>query len=563
MKILGIHIGHDSGASLLIDGKIIADVSEERFVRIKHYAGLPIRSIEYCLQAGKIKMEDIDYIALPSLEPSNTLKFLFENMPSSGTFMNKIKKIAKYNLEKMQILPSIKPPLYIKRFKLSEKTQFSKIEHHTAHAASAYFTTGSSEKQLIVTIDGGGDGYSICIYRGENGEIIPLKKFPYIASIGLFYSNVTESLGWWHGDGEGKTMGLAPYGNYENVKGLLDPFYPHFKDGELIKHHDFGQAFVYNENGSIQWHFDEAYEIKKLVEKFGPEDIAAEAQRVLEEQVMNIIFPWLEKENTRNLCCAGGVFLNVKLNQRIWYSGKVKNHHIFPNPGDGGLSLGAALYLYHQLQNHTQHQKISDLYWGPEFSNKEIENILVNRNLKFRYDENISKTCASYLADGKIVGWFQGRMESGPRALGSRSIIMSPMSAKNKDIINARVKFREGFRPFCPSMIIESRDDFLEGARNEEFMITSFDVKPSAAHEIPAVVHVDGTVRPQVLRREANPKYYDLIKFFGDITGVPVILNSSFNVRGEPIVCNPSDAIKCFYDTGLDCLAIGDFLIEK
>lgn len=563
MKILGVHIGHDSGASLIIDGKIIADVSEERFVRIKHYAGLPLRSIEYCLIAGKITIDDIDFISIPSLQSANSFRDLFENFSFTDHTSIKTKKIVKTILEKFQILPSIKPPLYMKKFSLNNRTKVTNIEHHLAHAASAYYTCGSHEKQLIVTIDGAGDGYSICIWRGENGEILPLKKFSTDASIGWFYSNVTEALGWWHGDGEGKTMGLAPYGRSENIKGLLDPFYPKFKDGELIESHNFGQPFYYNENGGIQWHFDEAYEIKKLVDKYGAENIAAEAQRVLEEQVMNVIFPWLERENTKNLCCAGGVFLNVKLNQRIWYSGKVKNHHIFPNPGDGGLSLGAALFINHQSGISNHNQRISDLYWGPHFDNDEIKNILVSRNLPFETVENISKRCAQLLAEGKIIGWFQGRMEAGPRALGSRSIIMSPMSAKNKDIINARVKFREGFRPFCPSLIYEAEELFLDKARLEEFMITSFDANPKNADKIPAVVHVDGTVRPQMVKREVNPKYYDLIKFFGDITGVPVLLNSSFNVRGEPIVCTPSDAIKCFYDTGLDYLAIGDFLLKK
>jgi carbamoyltransferase len=563
MKILGVHIGHDSGASLIIDGKIIADVAEERFVRIKHFAGLPSHSIDYCLKTGKISIEDIDHLAIPAIQSSYSLGFLFDNLSFPNTCGVKFKKLIKMELEKRHVLPLIKPPLYIKKFSLDKKIKIFNTEHHLAHAASAYYTCGSLEKQLIVTIDGTGDGYSICIWRGENGTITPLKKFSSVASIGWFYSNVTEALGWWHGDGEGKTMGLAPYGKSENVRGLLDPFYPKFKDGDLIEPHNFGRPYNFNENGSIQWHFDEAFEIKKLVDKYGPEDIAAEAQRVLEEQVINIVFPWLERENTKNLCCAGGVFLNVKLNQRIWYSGKVIHQHIFPNPGDSGLSLGAALYLYHQLSKIHQIQKISDLYWGPSFENNDIKNILINRNLKFEVIENISKKCAQLLADGNIIGWFQGKMESGPRALGSRSILMSPMSAKNKDIINARVKFREGFRPFCPSIIQEAKDDFLANSRPEEFMITSFDANSKNADKIPAVVHVDGTVRPQLVKRDANPKYYDLIKFFGEITSVPVLLNTSFNVKGEPIVCTPSDAIKCFYDTGLDCLAMGDFLVMK
>lgn len=568
MKILGIHIGHDSGASLVVDGTVVADVAEERFTRIKHYAGIPIQSIEYCLSEGKISFEDIDHIAIPSLQQSPSLYFLFENLPKKISLNKKIRNFLQAKFKKIHSHPSLippqqKPPLYIKKFTLSPKTTITYIEHHAAHAASAYYTSGSSGKKLIVTIDGIGDECSIGLWRGEKNQITPLKKFSADASLGWFYSNVTEALGWWHGDGEGKTMGLAPYGKTDEVSGLLEGFHPKFSEGRLISPHDFGPYYTYNENGAVQFHFDEAYEIKKLIDIYGSANIAAEAQKILEDQVMNIILPWLNIERTSNLCCAGGVFLNVKLNQRIWYSGKVSEQHIFPNPGDGGLSLGAALYLYHKLVRDQPLLKLDHIYWGPQFTNDTLRRILQNRNIPFVSDENIAKTCAKLLSEGKIIGWFQGRMESGPRSLGSRSILMSPTSAENKDIINAKVKFREGFRPFCPSMLAEERDTYLSNARLEEFMITSFDAEPNHMDKIPAVVHVDGTVRPQMVKRETNPKFYDLIRYFGDITGIPVLLNSSFNVRGEPIVCSPSDAIKCFYDTGLDYLAIGDYLVRK
>lgn len=563
MRILGIQIGHDSGASLVVDDQIVADAAEERFTRIKHYSGLPINAIDFCLKAGCISISDIDFIGVPSKNSYPELNFLLdlkggklEKKSGPGRTLEFARRIMKSS--------TAKPPLYIKNFPIKDSTEIIHVEHHLAHAASAYYTCGSQENQLIVTMDGAGDGSSICIWRGEGGRIIPLKKFPVSASLGWFYSNVTEALGWWHGDGEGKTMGLAPYGDYAKVNGLLDAYYPKFSNGELVKPHDFGPAYFWNENGAYQWHFDESYEIKKLViGKYGRENIAAEAQRILEEQATDIIFAWLEKENIKNLCCAGGVFLNVKLNQMIWNSDKVKNHHIFPNAGDAGLPLGAALYVYYKLSNQSKMEKIFNISWGPQFSNAEIEAILEGRGLKYEHCKDISKRCAELLAEGKIIGWFQGRMESGPRALGNRSILMSPEKAENKDIINARVKFREAFRPFCPSIIEESRCEYLNGSREEPFMITSFDANTAKRDKIPAVVHVDGTVRPQTVREEVNPKYYDLIKRFGDITGIPVILNTSFNIRGDPIVCSPRDAIKCFYDTGLDYLAIGDFLLSK
>jgi carbamoyltransferase len=562
MNILGIHIGHDSSASLVVDGKIVADAAEERFARIKHYSGLPINAIDFCLKAGNISIRDIDFIAVPAKGSCPKLNFLLDlkgEKLEKGSGPRRMLEFA-HRIIRFGVT---KPPLYIKNFPIKDSTEIIHVRHHLAHAASAYYTCGSQEKQLIVTMDGVGDSFSVSIWRGENGRVAPLKNFPSSASVGWFYSNVTEALGWWHGDGEGKTMGLASYGDYAKVKGLLDAYYPKFNKGELVKSHDFGIPYSWNENGAYQWHFDESYKIKNLIDKYGREDIAAEAQRILEEQVMDIIFAWLEKENTKNLCCAGGVFLNVKLNQRIWNSGKVKNHHIFPNPGDAGLSLGAALYVYYKLSEQSKINKITDVYWGPQFSNDEIESILKGRSLKYEYCEDISERCAELLAEGKIIGWFQSRMESGPRALGNRSILMSPEKAENKDIINARVKFREAFRPFCPSILEEARQEYLNGSREEPFMITSFDVNATKRDKIQAVAHVDGTVRPQTLQRKVNPKYHDLIKRFGDITGIPVLLNTSFNIRGEPIVCSPRDAIKCFYDTGLDYLAIGNFLLSK
>lgn len=562
MNILGIHSGHDSSASLVMDGKIIADVAEERFTRIKHYAGLPINSIEYCLKAGNISINDTDVIAIPKKSRSFKLDSLL-GVEGRRNIKEKI-EYAIYNYAKKILQLGVdKPPIYMKNFRLNNSTEVMHVEHHLAHAASAYYTSRIDKKILIVTCDGIGDGFSIAIWRGENCKIEPLLKIGEEGSIGWFYGIVTEALGWWHGDGEGKTMGLAPYGNFSKVKGILEGFYPKFKNGRLVKPHNFGIPYSHNEKGARHWHFDEAYEIQKLIKKYGGENIAAEAQRILEEQVMDVVFSWLEREKTKNLCCAGGVFLNVKLNQRIWNSARVERYHIFPNAGDGGLALGAALYAYYKLSGESAIDNVTNVYWGPKFSDKEIELILKNRNLKYERCEDISKRCAELLADGKIIGWFQDKMESGPRALGNRSILMDPRKAENKDLINSKVKFREAFRPFCPSIIEEAREEYLKDSREEPFMITSFDANNAKRDKIPAVVHVDGTLRPQTVKREINPKYWDLIKKFGDLTGVPVVLNTSFNIRGEPITCSPRDAIKCFYVTGMDYLAIGNFLLSK
>ncbi|KAF0135188.1 MAG: carbamoyltransferase [Candidatus Saganbacteria bacterium] len=562
MKILGVHIGHDSSAALVIDGEIVADVAEERFTRTKHYAGLPIHSIAYCLESQGLSMTDIDFVAVPTSGSVEDLNFLFDLTVQQQEAKSKQRRLAEL-LSRIRRISLAVPPIYMRSFPVSKSMRIVHVEHHLAHAASAYYTSGTREKQLVVTMDGVGDGYSTCVWRAEEGKIIPLKKMNVSASLGGFYSNVTEALGWWHGDGEGKTMGLAPYGDYNKVKGVLDKYYPKFNGGDIVEPHDFGQPYFWNENGAFQYHYDEAYDIRELINKHGREHIAAEAQRVLEEQTAEIIYPWLEKENTRNLSCSGGIFLNVKLNQRIWESGKVSKQHIFPNAGDSGLAVGAALQVYYDMNPTAPIRSLSNLFLGPEYSAKEIEAILKLRSLSYRFIENIPAFAAKLLAENKIVAWFQGRMESGPRALGNRSILMSANKAENKDIINARVKFREAFRPFCPSLLWEKKNDYMEKARDENFMITSFTCKEGKRNKIPAVVHADATLRPQTIKKEDNEKYWNLINEFGKLTGEYVLLNSSFNVMGEPIVNHPRQAIRCFYDCGLDYLVMGNFVLSK
>ena len=562
MNVLGIHIGHDSGAALIRDGRIVADAAEERFTRVKHYCGLPIHSVEYCLRSQGLAVTDLDAVAVPTLSSVPDLNFLF----ALDGARREPKTKARQTLDFVRAImkkADVKPPLYIKNFPLSRKTEIVHVEHHLAHAASAYYTSGTRDKQLLVTIDGAGDGLSIGLWRGEHGRITRLHEFPTSASLGWFYSNVTEALGWWHGDGEGKTMGLAPYGDYNKCQGVLDRFTPKFQNGELIESHDFGRNCYWNENGAIQWHLDEAADIQKLVKEYGAEHIAAEAQRVLEEQVKNIIFPWMEREQTRHLSTAGGVMLNVKLNQRLWESGRIDQHHTYPNPGDAGLAAGAALYVYHQANPDAPIYGLADLYFGPEFSDAEIEQALKLRRIEYRRVEDVTTFAAEQLARDRIVAWFQGRMESGPRALGARSILMSANRAENKDIINARVKFREAFRPFCPSLLWERKEEYLENARDEFFMITSFTCKPSRRAKVPAVVHADQTLRPQTVKSDFHPRFWNLINEFGKLTGEYLLLNTSFNIMGEPIVCHPREAIRCFYDNGLDTLILGNFILEK
>ena len=561
MVILGIHIGHDSCAALIKEGEILADVQEERFSRVKHSSNVPIRSIQYCLDYARIKnINEVNYIAFSQNSIPSKARVLFGLGNEDKSLLEKAMGIIKDSLG----LSNQGIPIYFPDFKINDPSKCKFTEHHLSHAASAYYTQPEHDKCLIFTIDGVGDHVSTAAWLGNGNKIVPLVKYGKEAGIGHAYSIITEGLHWIHGDGEGKTMGLAPYGNYENCKGIVNDIFPLFKDEHLVKSAVIHEASFWEESGSMQYHMKEASNARELIKKYGKEDVAAEAQRKLEDNIMNFIFGWCKKTGIRKIACAGGVFLNVKLNQRIWNSrgSLIEFQHIYPNPGDSGLAVGAALNVYYQF-NKFEGSTIDNLYKGPSYSNQEIEDLLKVRKLNYQYVENPSLKAAELLVQNKIVAWFQGRMESGPRALGNRSILMSPNKPENKDLINARVKFREGFRPFCPSILYEKRDVYLKDARNEFFMITSFDMQEAKKHKIPAVVHVDGTGRPQLVTKEKNPRYWELINAFGDLTGEYAVLNTSFNIMGEPIINNPKEAIRGFYDSGLDAIFINNFLLEK
>ncbi len=566
MNILGVRYGHDSGAALVVDGKVVANVSEERLTRIKHDTSFPIRSIALCLELAGINSEEIDCLAIPSNSIPEAF-FTFFSIPQSivPTGVISIKgKIEGYMKKGLRIAEPNVPilPLYQKPLVLSPKCRIHLCEHHRAHAASAYYSSGlAGEKALIVTMDGIGENVAVAFWKGEKESISSLMKMDGGASLGYFYSNATEAMGWRHGSGEWKVMGLAPYGTPQ--PDALKGYYPEFENGKLVKPRIYGSFGRWNDHGANHYHGRDAAPLETFVKKLGRENFAAEAQRVVEEEAFKLILPWIKKEKTRHLCCAGGFFLNVKFNQKLWYTGELDTQWVYPDCGDSGLPVGAAFDAYYSKYEAQPIERMSHLYFGPEFSNDEIKQILDDRCLSYQYTTNPAKDTAKYLSDNRVVGWFQGRMESGPRALGNRSILMSPLNANNKDIINAKVKYREKFRPFCPSLLYERRDDYLVSARDEFFMVTSFDVKENKKDKIPAVVHVDGTARPQMVRKEVNPLYHQLIDEFEKITGEGIILNTSFNIRGEPIVCNPREAIRCFYDTGLDVLVLGNYIIEK
>ncbi|MBI4680019.1 MAG: hypothetical protein HY753_02105 [Nitrospirae bacterium] len=543
------------------DETISPEVLNSKLIEFIKTISFPLSAIQYCLEAGNVRSEELDILAIPTtvIQDAFFSFFTIGEANVSGDLRKLLRKNLANGVYSSPSAPVL--PLYQRPFVLSEKCKIELVEHHLAHAASACYTSGLyNEKALVVTLDGVGDGVSTAIWRFEKNRIEKLQQYDASSSLGWFYANATEALEWRHGSDEWKVMGLAPYGVPH--PGALKGYHPEFKEGILVKGHGYGNFGRWNDHGANHYHGKDALALNKIAQKLGREDFSAEVQRVVEEQAFNLILPWLEREKTRHLLCAGGFFLNVKFNQKLWYKDRLDTQWIYPNCGDSGLPVGAALYVYYMSHPEKRHVRLTDLYSGPQFSNEEIKKILEDRGVSYRYVENPSEEAAKYLTKNYVLGWFQGRMEAGPRALGNRSILMSPLRAENKDLINKKIKYREPFRPFCPSMLYE-KQDYLINPRDERFMVTSFDVKEEKKGAIPAVIHIDGTARPQMVKREINPRYYDLIMAFGNLTGEYVILNTSFNIKGEPIVCNPREAIKCFYDTGIDVLIMNNFVIEK
>ena len=421
--ILGIHIGHDSGAAFIKEGKILAAVNEERFMRVKHYSQVPLNSIEYCLKYADINIRDVDAIAF-SCNPDLTIyapflkydKDIHRRLSTgeNGSFKKEIipdlvkilRKLGNFIFSKgfkEQLKYKTNSPTYFKPIELSGNIPIYVINHHLAHAASAFYTSGFKSNSLIITSDGiGSGGTSTAVWQVKDGEIKPILKIGRNGSLGWFYGIITEGLGWWIGNGEGKTMGLAPYGNPEIVKKRVIPFLPIYKNGHLKKGYNFSHPITLSILDAIHWHFQESEYIKRLQQQIKREDIAAAAQALLEEQMFEFASFWVKKENTRYLCCAGGVFLNVKLNQYLSENLNLDDFYVFPNAGDGGLALGAALQADYEIRRKSKYIAISDMYFGPEFSNNEIEAILELRKIKYEKVDNIADECSENLSNSFI-----------------------------------------------------------------------------------------------------------------------------------------------------------------
>lgn len=568
MNVLGFSTTHDAGATLLKDGNIVAAVNEERFNRTKHYGYLPFESIRYCLEEGGLSPSDLDAVAVPSETLRTDAKLLLDcdyttkNISRGESSL--VRKVTRSTAETVRGISkrNTEIPDYARTVSFPDGLDVHLVNHHESHAASAYYACGHDDA-LVVTLDGLGDRLSGTVWYAEDGEMRPLQQWGREGSLGWFYGIVTQALGWWIGNGEGKTMGLGSYVEVEPATiEALRPYVPKYRDGKLVDGYSFSRPSRWRVSDTLHWSFEEAEGIERIIEEHGREQVAAAAQHLLEEQVIEVIKPWLDETGASHLAAAGGVFLNVQVNSRVLRETDVDDYFVFPNAGDGGLPTGAAFTSIRSMNDEIGPIEFDNVYFGPDITEGATEK-LDARQLDYSVPDNIIEEAADMLANGKILAWCQGRMEYGPRALGNRSILIDPTQEDSMDRVNARVKFRDSWRPFAPSMLADAADEYLVDPVYDPFMLTAFEVREEKREEIPAVTHVDGTTRPQMVRKDVNESYWRLIKAFEDRTGTPVLLNTSFNLSGDPIVCDAVDAVETFYASGLDGLVIGESLLTK
>jgi len=572
MYILGINAYHgDSSACILKDGIVIAASEEERFRRIKHWAGFPSEAIKFCLGEANIDITQVDYITIsrdPSANIHKKILHAAKNLVSV--------KALKDRLANTKKVGSVKAELS-KVFNIPEdqiKAEVKNIEHHRSHLASAFFASPFDEA-AILSIDGFGDFTSTMIATGKGNKIEVLDTVIYPHSAGIFYTSLTQYLGFPHYGDEYKVMGLAPYGEPKYVDELKKIIL--FKDNGLFelntnyfKHAKEGVAMSW-ENGDP--HIDSIFseELEKLLgpaRKSGEEltqkhkDIATSVQRVTEELIFHILNHLQKRTGLKNICIAGGVAQNSVANGKILE--KTTFEHIYiPSAGhDAGTALGSALWLYNHILENDRLPAIYNAYTGAKSTNEEVEACLKADNIEYtKYnDEELLEVVSDALVDGKVIGWFQGRAEFGPRALGHRSIIVDPRRTDAKELLNAKIKRRESFRPFAPSILEEYVSEYFEKTDKVPFMEKVYPIKKEKHAEIPAVTHVDGTGRLQTV--EKGDRYYDLIEKFRQKTGTPILLNTSFN-ENEPIVNTPKEALDCYLRTEMDMLVMENCVVKR
>ncbi len=580
MIILGINAYHgDSSACLIRDGRLVAAAEEERFRRIKHWAGFPSEAIQYCLREAGLGLSAVDHIAVNTDPHANMWRrgwFALTHRPTIGLLVNRIRN--------RQSRPSIDQALS-KAFPSAGFTgRVHYIEHHLAHLGSA-FLVSPFEDAVVVSVDGLGDFASAAWGSGHGARINVDGKVYFPHSLGIFYQAMTQYLGFPHYGDEYKVMGLAPYGEprylpqMRNIVRLQE-------DGtfrlnmDYFRHHREKVEYTWN-NGepSVGRLYSTALEAE-----LGPsrgehealtqhhKDLARSVQAMYEEALFHLLNTLHRRYRLDTLALAGGCAMNSVANGKIYRNTPFKRVYIQSAAGDAGGAIGAAMILWHRLSRSERNEVMDHAYWGPQYSDAYISEVLGVRGEEIKkqgcHVENMtdeSELCqrtASAIADGKVVGWFQGRMEWGPRALGNRSILCDPRRADMKDILNLKIKRRESFRPFAPSILREAVTEWFETDDDVPFMMQVFQIREDKRSMIPAVTHVDGSGRLQTVHRDTNPRYHRLIEAFKEITGVPMVLNTSFN-ENEPVVCRPEEALDCFLRTRVDVLVLGNWVVSR
>ncbi|MFN7918885.1 MAG: carbamoyltransferase C-terminal domain-containing protein [Bryobacteraceae bacterium] len=567
--ILGLNAFHgDSSAALFRDGDLKAAVEEERFNRIKHWAGLPVLSANACLRMAGL--DSVDHIAISRDPRANVVSKAIRALARPGVWRHSLER-ASNSVRVSQI----KDQLIAGGVVGASGARLHYVEHHRAHMASAFFAS-PFEEAAVISIDGFGDFSSVMwgVGRGNEFDVRGSVRFPH--SLGLFYTAFTQLLGFPKYGDEYKMMGLGAYG-FPRYADRLRQIVKTEKDQvrlnlDYFRHHTEGVEMTW-EGGEpklgkvysprLEAEFGKAREPREEIQEYH-RDLAASAQAVLEENYFALLNYVQKKTGLRAVCLAGGVALNCVANGMIFERSPFRDVYVQPAAHDAGTSIGAALYVQHQVLGRPRSFVMRHVYYGTAYDDAEIRSALESVGAAYeRLDQtSLARRTAAEIADGKIVGWFQGRMEFGPRALGGRSILADPRRADMKDILNRRIKYREPFRPFCPSVLAERCGEFFEQSYPSPFMVMAYRINPEQRSRIPAVTHEDGTGRLQTVERGVNERYWSLIREFEILTGVPILLNTSFN-ENEPIVDTPAQAIDCFFRTNMDVLAIGPYFLDK
>lgn len=571
MKILGLtsHVYkiHDNSIALLHDGKVVFAEAEERISRVKHDGRFPYLAIREALKVAGIKLSDIDYFVSAYPEENILWMFLtslrFIPVVGFGKYISHIVNRFRFKID--EITEGKRPKSYMEAG--FPKDKLIKVSHYLAHAAAAYYS-GPFDKCLVIAVDGFGPGkkgepLSGSVYRAKNSKFDEVEKVPVWGSLGLYYGAVTKALGFKLNDGEGKTMGLAAYGDPVICYKQMKEFFPNFVKGKWTIRNSIMDIL----NIQRIKVFDESLTLRKLksyIDIYGKENVAAACQLVFEEELLKYVKYLIKKHKEKKLVLVGGIFLNVKANMRIYYE-ITKDLFVYPNPADGGTAMGAAMIGFLKKKGKFKRKELLHSAFGREFSNKEISSVLTKtKGIEYKeVKRGLAKRVAKLLVKGNVIGWFQGKDEWGPRALGQRSVIADPRKVTTKDRINDILKGREWFMPFAPSILEERAENYLKSLRKAPFMILADDVKEGKVREIQAAIHIDKTARPQIVTEKVNPLYYKLIEEFEKLTKVGVILNTSFNKHGLPIVYSPKDAVEHLLWEAIDILVIGNYVVKR